>query len=788
MNRPRILHLRASNFVGGPEKQLLRHAESERDGPWEILLGTFVSSREGADFLQAIESRGLGAVSLPADILVSSLRALIRVVRVERIGLLCTHGYKADILGLLASRIADIPLACFLRGWTGENWKVRLYERADRFGLHFADCVVCLSESRARKLSADPGLREKLRIVNNAIDLPAASLESRVRARSELRQRFGLPEESVVVAAGGRLSPEKGIKDFLLAISRLQSQFPDVRFLIFGDGFLRRRLERDARSYGIQDRVIFAGFHRDLARLLPGLDLLVNPSLSEEMPNIVLEGMAAEIPIIATAVGGVEDLAGPQGALRLVPTENPGTLANAIGELLRNPARAKELALAGRRRVGEAFSPALQQSQLHALYEELVSASQLESRRAAKRVEDSVASNQARLDVQHPSREQLPILSGRARLLPQISVVIPVRNEGANIGAVLQDLLRQNYPADRFEIIVVDGNSTDETREVVEEFQKRSITKILLLANPVQVSSAGRNMGVRASHGDLIIFVDGHCHIASCNLLQDAAELFEFTGADCLCRPQPLTMPGNTRFQDAVAHVRGSSLGHGRDSTIYSTGFEGVVNPSSAGALYRREVFERVGYFDERFDACEDVEFNYRIFKAGLRSYFSPRLTIFYRPRSGLRELFQQMMRYGRGRQRLIRKHASAFSISQAVPAVFLLWVIVGGIFSFFSLRIAQVFLTTLAVYATVVLSFAASLGPRYGWRHLLLAPAIYLSIHIGLGAGFLAEGIWPTRRSSMSANCDSGATFCPAARATPNDSVKALRGDSSATSLSGKG
>jgi len=350
--------------------------------------------------------------------------------------------------------------------------------------------------------------------------------------------------------------------------------------------------------------------------------------------------------------------------------------------------------------------------------------------------------------------------SRRERELPFLSVVIPVRNEESHIGAVLDDLETQDYPHDRIEVLVADGNSIDGTVNVVKAFARQTSLSVRLLLNPAQLSSSGRNVGARNARGAYLIFIDGHCHIPSNTLLTDAVDLFEKTRSDCLCRPQPLTMLGNSDFQEVVAHVRSTVLGHGRDSTIYATDLEGFVNPCSSGALYRSTVFERVGYYDESFDACEDVEFNYRVFKAGLSSYFSPLLAVLYQPRTGLTCLWQQMIRYGRGRFRLIQKHPETFSLSQVVPAGFLVWLVIGGMTSSFWWRFAACFFGTLIVYLSVVLGFSSALGFRYGWRHILQAPAVYVVTHFGLGAGFLSElfvaGLGGRRCSNNFVDCAS--------------------------------
>jgi succinoglycan biosynthesis protein ExoA len=729
MNRPRILHLRASNFVGGPERQLLRYAELDRDGPWENEFGVYIGAEEGREFRDAIESHGLRVIPLSVGSLLSSVRELVDVIRKQRFALICTHGYKADIVGLLAGHIAKVPVACFLRGWTRENRRVQSYEALDRSCLRFADRIVCLSGSQAERVARHRSLSAKICVVTNAINTSQISPPVNAAAREELCQRFGLPRNSFLIATGGRLSPEKGVSDLVDAAARLKDKIEHARFLIFGSGALQHELEQKVAKLKLESHVTFAGFEPDLRRLLPGVDVLVNPSHSEEMPNIVLEGMAEGIPVVATAVGGVEEIAGPQGAVRLVPMAQPAALAEAIFELYTQPERAKDLARAGHDRIVESFSVGKQRDQIHALYKDVLGPSEVLP------VDGAIFSTS-----ENPVIDSPDIELGHSETPPFLSIVLPIRNEEAHITAVLKQIEEQEYPPNRFEVLVAVGTSTDRTAEVVEHFKAHSTMSISRFDNPAKLSSAGRNIGARHAQGEYVIFIDGHCNIPSKTLLRDTAATFKKTGADCLCRPQPLKMYGNNLFQKVVAHARATPLGHGRDSTIYDMGHEGPVNPSSAGAIYRRTVFERIGDYDENFDACEDVEFNYRVFKAGLSSYINPRLAIEYQPRASLSALWRQMMRYGSGRFRLIEKHRDAFSFGQIVPAAVLLWLVFGGIASVFSRPFSLAFGLSLGFYAAVVLYYSFGLGIRHGFRHLVLGPFVYLTIHLGLGAGFVAE------------------------------------------------
>ena len=330
---------------------------------------------------------------------------------------------------------------------------------------------------------------------------------------------------------------------------------------------------------------------------------------------------------------------------------------------------------------------------------------------------------------------------------PFLTVVMPVRNEARFIADTLGQLLRQDYPRERFEILVADGMSDDGTRDIVSRIAEED-GRVRLLDNPQKRSSAGRNVGFKAGQGDYFVVVDGHCHIPDEQFLRNISGCFEKSGAHCLGRPQPLDPPGLTSFQQSVALARASRLGHGGDSLIYGE-FEGFASPVSNGAAYRREVFEKVGYVDEAFDACEDVEFNYRVEQAGLKAYTSPKLTVRYYPRENLSALVGQMRRYGRGRTRLYRKHPALLSPSALVPACF-----AGGVAAFVALLGLDLafglsaFLTfvffvlglALLAYAVLVGMATVRICRENGWGNVWRVPLVFLAVHGGLGLGMWEE------------------------------------------------
>jgi hypothetical protein len=176
------------------------------------------------------------------------------------------------------------------------------------------------------------------------------------------------------------------------------------------------------------------------------------------------------------------------------------------------------------------------------------------------------------------------------------------------------------------------------------------------------------------------------------------------------------------------------------------------VPPQSVAVAYRRDVFGRVGYFDEAFDACEDVEFNHRLSQAGGQCYFAPQLAVHYHPRATLAGLVYQMLRYGRGRARLLLKHPNTFSIPSLVPAVFLLALAGSFVLGLFAPPFAALFcLTALAYGLAVSLGGVAVALRRQVLQLAPLMPAVFVSIHVGAGWGVLTglapallrRGVW---------------------------------------------
>ncbi len=319
-----------------------------------------------------------------------------------------------------------------------------------------------------------------------------------------------------------------------------------------------------------------------------------------------------------------------------------------------------------------------------------------------------------------------------------VSVIVPVRNESRSIERTLRLLLEQDFPPSEFEIIVADGASTDDTVPVVRRLQAE-YSNLRLVFNPERLASAGRNTAIRHATKDVVVVVDGHCHVPDRGYLKNLSRAFAESGADCIGRPQPLDIDAPTPLQRAVSAARSSRLGHNPDSDIYSDEAK-FVPPQSTAVAYSRRVFSAVGLFDQSFDACEDVEFNERVHAAGLTCYFTPSVKVVYEPRASFRALFYQLGRYGGGRAKLALKHPPSLSIPALVPPVWAVWVLLGGLSSAVIPYLGSVWLASIGFYSLVLLIAGVVLGHRLPLAAAVRIPVVFVAIHFGFAWGFWKE------------------------------------------------
>ena len=369
----RVLVMIAIGRVGGPLKgifQYLSHADPAR---WSPLLGLFqVVGRPTSDAIQEAGSRGVPHVVLKQARrfdagLIGQARA---VVNRQQVSLVQSHGYKTHVLAWRLKRSMGLPWVGFAHGWTAETWRVRLYHKLDYYFLRSADRVIAVSEDLASRLRRRGIRPERILTIHNAVDDDEGLSDCEPGA---FRRSLGIGPGAPLIAVVGRLSPEKGQAVFLESFRRLLSARPDARAALVGEGIDTETLKQQAARLGLEQSVHFAGYQRHVAPIYKDVDLIVVPSVQfEGIPNVLLEAMSAQRPVVATSIGGIPEVVRHEQEALLVPPGDSLALAEAMRRVLDDPSLREQLVHQGKRRVLARHSPAARAERIFEVYESLI--------------------------------------------------------------------------------------------------------------------------------------------------------------------------------------------------------------------------------------------------------------------------------------------------------------------------------------------------------------------------------------------------------------------------------
>lgn len=320
--------------------------------------------------------------------------------------------------------------------------------------------------------------------------------------------------------------------------------------------------------------------------------------------------------------------------------------------------------------------------------------------------------------------------------LPFVTVTMVVRNEGPFIARALEQVLAQDYPRDRMEIIVADGLSDDNTREVVAEYQAQ-YPFIQVVDNPGRIVASGLNVAIDRARGELIVRIDGHGQVAT-DFVSEVVRLME-EHPEAWSGGGPIVHAGTNRFGEAVAIAMSHPAGVGL-ATHRFPDYEGYAEGAHF-PTFRKWIFDRIGKFDEKLVRTEDDEFNYRIAQAGGKIYVSPRVRYVYYVRDRLGKLFRQYFQYSFWRIPVIRKHKKPTTLRQVVPPLFFLTMLVLLIVGIWQ-RQPLVAIALPAVYLVALVLIAITVIPRKGLAVACLVPVALATIHFAYALG-IAYGAW---------------------------------------------
>lgn len=327
-----------------------------------------------------------------------------------------------------------------------------------------------------------------------------------------------------------------------------------------------------------------------------------------------------------------------------------------------------------------------------------------------------------------------------------VSFVMPVRNEEAYIHASLQSLVEQDYPSAAYEIIAVDGRSSDQTREIIAEMCEKN-PHVRLLDNPAGIVPTGMNIGIRAARGDVIIRADGH-NIYPRDYAANCVSYLEQTGADNVGGPWVTAAAADTSSARLVAAILSSPFGVG-DSKFRTGNVEGFVDTVPFGA-FRKEVFEKIGLYNEKLVRNQDNELNSRIREAGGKIYLTAALTTRYHPVKTFSELLKYAFRTCKWHIFTLRENKKSMGLRHLAPAAFLLALLFLASTSLFRSTARAGLLLVLGSYLLVGFYFSLKTLRACGWMVALVQPLATLLFHIAYGAGTLFGLIYLFKQPSL--------------------------------------
>ena len=367
-----ILDLRDTYEIGGPGKTILETWKAIDPARFRLHLGVFLASGEAetSPFIDAARQAGM-PVHLIRGRNQYDLRMVGQVARLVRslgIDVLHAHEVKSDVITCLARMLQPVPTVTTMHGWIGNGSKQRAMIALDKWVARRFDRVIAVSEPIRDALLASGVPAARIVLLHNGIVL---SRYARTGRRGLLAALAGRAIEGPVVTSIGRLSPEKGHLDLVDALATVRTAGHPITAFLVGDGPARPAIEARIRALGLEQSVLLPGYLDQPQRVLEETDLMVLPSHTEGLPNVVLESLMMDVPVLATRVGGTPEILVDGVNGRMVPPHAPASLAQGILEFLEAPEQWRAMARAGRAVVERQFDFTQRTRRLEALYEEV---------------------------------------------------------------------------------------------------------------------------------------------------------------------------------------------------------------------------------------------------------------------------------------------------------------------------------------------------------------------------------------------------------------------------------
>ncbi|XOF35357.1 MAG: glycosyltransferase [Candidatus Electrothrix sp. YB6] len=368
-----VLHLISSRGLYGAERiilNLIGATDHSRFTPSIALLqAEGYPNMELINAAQAKDAQG-HVITCRRWIDPEAVRQIRELIRRENIAVVHCHEMKGRLYGLLSAMGTPARLITTNHNWIRSDFLVTCFESLDAFYIRFFPKIVAVSPEVRQLMRRYLTPAGKMQVIINGIDMQEFRKDQ--QARDTIREEFKIAPGTPLIGVFGRISPEKGQKYFLAAAAQVLKVFPEAHFILVGDGFQGDEMRQYAVELGISDAVIFAGFRPNIAAFYSALDIFVLPSLLEGTPMALLEAMSAQLPVIASEVGGVGRIIQDEENGLLVPPANAEKLASAMLRLLRLPEEADRMAANAFATIAEKYSAKTMTDAYMRLYTELV--------------------------------------------------------------------------------------------------------------------------------------------------------------------------------------------------------------------------------------------------------------------------------------------------------------------------------------------------------------------------------------------------------------------------------
>jgi glycosyltransferase involved in cell wall biosynthesis len=367
-----ILDLRDSPWVDGPGRTILDCGASLQEKGFRFLVGSFNGgSQKTSAYGEEAQRRGLELFTIneSRSFDFKVIGQILDIIDSEDVDIIHSHDFRSDVFGLLCAKMRGKPVVSTVHGWIKNDLKGEVYTAIDKFLLRFFNKVITVS-NRTRGLVVSALVpKRKIIVIQNALRVENYRIN---RNEQKLRSELGIDADTILVGNIGRLSAEKGQLNFLKAGDIVRRSGTKIMFVLIGTGPDQEELERYVSNNGLNGSTLFAGFRDDMIDIYNSLDLVVQSSFTEGMPNVVLEASLMGVPVIATDVGGTAEIIENGVSGTLVRPGLINDLAIPMQDFVEHREKYLEMAKQARRNILANFDHRKRVEKLDDLYQGLI--------------------------------------------------------------------------------------------------------------------------------------------------------------------------------------------------------------------------------------------------------------------------------------------------------------------------------------------------------------------------------------------------------------------------------